>query len=457
MILNPTVGEEFSGSTLPLGWSSQTWESQGGGAGGSATVAGGRLAVDGAFAEHGRDLRRRAARSSSLATFGAVPLPARRLHGQLRERLGDVQHLQHDRTRSSPAPTSARGHRQRRDPRLAGRLSAPLPDRLERNQREVLRRRRARATRQGPSGRRCARPQATSRAAGRAISVDWARVEPIPGLRHVRLAGVRRRAADQLGRALVDGRHARPGPVLRSASAPATHPTPDGSWSAFTPMPPRAATSPGKLALRPVPSRADDGRPDRTPALRGRAASPCSDTSAPTVTIDSVSKDLLGSGESTELTFHASENGSFTVRRDGNSARRAPSSPPAATPRAPARAPSRSPPRARRGSERDPRLPHRRGHQHGLRDDHVDPGHDRAPTVLIDAVSDPLLGQGESSTELTWHATEGGPYSVRWAAATAPPAMSSTPAPIGRAGSDHHDRAGRRTRRGREHDPRLRR
>ena len=33
--------------------------------------------------------------------------------------------------------------------------------------------------------------------------------------------------------------------------------------------------------------------------------------------------------------------------------------------------------------------------------------------VTIDTVSDPLLGPGESSTDVTWHATENGPYSVR--------------------------------------------
>ena len=45
--LKPAVGEEFSGAFgLPSGWSSATWESQGGGAGGSATVSGGSLHVE---------------------------------------------------------------------------------------------------------------------------------------------------------------------------------------------------------------------------------------------------------------------------------------------------------------------------------------------------------------------------------------------------------------------------
>ena len=49
--LKPTEGQEFSGGpALPAGWSSSTWESQGGGAGGTATVSGGALHVDGALA-----------------------------------------------------------------------------------------------------------------------------------------------------------------------------------------------------------------------------------------------------------------------------------------------------------------------------------------------------------------------------------------------------------------------
>ena len=46
VILNPTVGAEFYGSALPTGWSSTIWAS-----GGSVTVAGGGLTLDGAAAE----------------------------------------------------------------------------------------------------------------------------------------------------------------------------------------------------------------------------------------------------------------------------------------------------------------------------------------------------------------------------------------------------------------------
>ena len=45
VILKPTAGSEFSGTALPADWTSTPWS-----AGGAATVSGGRLTVDGAFA-----------------------------------------------------------------------------------------------------------------------------------------------------------------------------------------------------------------------------------------------------------------------------------------------------------------------------------------------------------------------------------------------------------------------
>ena len=72
VILKPSEGQEFSGGPgLPSGWSSATWESEGGGAGGSATVSGGSLHVDGAMA--GTTSAFGAGRSLEfVATFGAA-------------------------------------------------------------------------------------------------------------------------------------------------------------------------------------------------------------------------------------------------------------------------------------------------------------------------------------------------------------------------------------------------
>ncbi len=58
--LAPTVGSEFTGASLPAGWTTSPWAR-----GGSATVAGGQLTVDGTLIGDQRRLRRRAARWSS--------------------------------------------------------------------------------------------------------------------------------------------------------------------------------------------------------------------------------------------------------------------------------------------------------------------------------------------------------------------------------------------------------
>ena len=77
VILKPTEGQEFSGGPgLPAGWSSSTWESEGGGAGGSATVSGGSLHVDGAMA-------------NTVATFG----PGRSLEFVATFGLAKYQHV----------------------------------------------------------------------------------------------------------------------------------------------------------------------------------------------------------------------------------------------------------------------------------------------------------------------------------------------------------------------------
>ena len=72
VMLRPAVGAEFAGGpALPAGWSGATWESQGGGAGGTAAVSGGSLHVNGAFASTDTTF----GPGSSLegvATFGAA-------------------------------------------------------------------------------------------------------------------------------------------------------------------------------------------------------------------------------------------------------------------------------------------------------------------------------------------------------------------------------------------------
>ena len=69
LILAPTVGENFSGSTLPSGWTANEWTP---GSGGTATVSGGSIAVEGSRAGTNADYAA-GATLESLATFRAAP------------------------------------------------------------------------------------------------------------------------------------------------------------------------------------------------------------------------------------------------------------------------------------------------------------------------------------------------------------------------------------------------
>ena len=100
------------------------------------------------------------------------------------------------------------------------------------------------------------------------LSVDWLHLSPYPasGTFDSRVfdAGA---GQTSTGARSPGTRRRRRGPGSRSASAPATRPTPDGTWSAFTPIASMAATSPGAPAIvqyRAVLSTTD---PDQTPTL----------------------------------------------------------------------------------------------------------------------------------------------------------------------------------------------
>ena len=135
--LKPAEGSEFSGSSLPTGWSQRDqWNPPGG----SATVSGGSLTVDGVSV--GTDATYGAGRSLEFeAHFPEHAQRPRRLRRRLQHRsqLGDVQ-------RQDRRPLCAHELRRSRNP--AGfrldRLQAPIPDRVGQQRRPLLRRRRAR-------------------------------------------------------------------------------------------------------------------------------------------------------------------------------------------------------------------------------------------------------------------------------------------------------------------------
>ena len=137
---------------------------------------------------------------------------------------------------------------------------------------------------------RCARSPATSprrrRGHGR-LDAD----EPLSRLGHLRLARLRRRRRPDrgLGCAQLELGDA-PGTGIAISVRTGNTPTPDGTWSAFTPIPTAAATS-RQQPLRPVPGRADEQRPgpdadperglDRLRARPGRHPGPRDDDPPP--------------------------------------------------------------------------------------------------------------------------------------------------------------------------------
>ena len=289
VILKPTEGQEFSaGPGLPAGWSSSTWESQGGGAGGSATVSGGSLHVDGAFA--GTNATFGPGHSLEfVATFGAAAFQHVGFGVDFNSaELGDVQHRRHAPTSCSRAPTR-RWHHRHPDRRAStsarrtstgssgtrtevryyvdgspGRTRTPptsAPPRCAARQRLQLRRAR-------PLGRLAA-PEPLS--------------EPrAPSLSRVFDAG---QAADW--GAISWHANAPPGTSLRSASAPATRPPPTGAGAPSPRSPRSGGDVPGNS--RYVQYRAELGSSDPNQTLRrlsdvSIAYSTGADTTAPTIT-----------------------------------------------------------------------------------------------------------------------------------------------------------------------------
>ena len=132
--LTPAVGAEFSGVNLPSGWSAFPWAD-----GGAATLAGGKLIVDGARV--GTDATYPAGGSLEyVATFATTTFQHIGFGNDFNDQPWAIFSTKAD------GSFNARTNRLERDRHAAAeqpaRVARPLPHRLERGQRRVLRRRR---------------------------------------------------------------------------------------------------------------------------------------------------------------------------------------------------------------------------------------------------------------------------------------------------------------------------
>ncbi|HET9667043.1 MAG TPA: Ig-like domain-containing protein, partial [Desertimonas sp.] len=265
VMLRPAVGAEFAGGpALPAGWSGATWESQGGGAGGTAAVSGGSLHVNGAFA-------------STDTTFG----PGSSLEGVATFGAATFQHVAlTDNFESVWAMFSTRGTTNQLFASTqfgSGVTDTPIPGslvgsshryRIEWDLTEV------RyfvdgslvATHTGTFGPALRAAASDFTAGGPELAVDWMRVGPYPA------SGAFESRIFDAGQAVnwnqlswIENTPA--GTDIQLSVRTGNTPTPDGSWSSFAPI----ATSGGSIGgnSRYLQYRAELSTtdPSRTPEL----------------------------------------------------------------------------------------------------------------------------------------------------------------------------------------------
>ena len=283
VMLRPAVGAEFAGGpALPAGWSGATWESQGGGAGGTAAVSGGSLHVNGAFA-------------STDTTFG----PGSSLEGVATFGAATFQHVAlTDNFESVWAMFSTRGTTNQLFASTqfgSGVTDTPIPGslvgsshryRIEWDLTEV------RyfvdgslvATHTGTFGPALRAAASDFTAGGPELAVDWMRVGPYPA------SGAFESRIFDAGQAVnwnqlswIENTPA--GTDVQLSVRTGNTPTPDGSWSSFAPI----ATSGGSIGgnSRYLQYRAELSTtdPSRTPELTEVSASYTAgvDTTPPTI------------------------------------------------------------------------------------------------------------------------------------------------------------------------------
>ncbi len=296
-----------AGPACPSGWQSSTWESQGGGAGGSASVSGGELHVNGAFASTdqsfgpGRSLE-------FAATFNGAAFQ----HAGLSDNFESAWAIfsTRDTTNQLYARTNF-GSGSPTDTLLPGSLiGTEHLYRIEWDADEV------RfyvdgslvATHSGTFGTALRPAFSDFNAGGAELSVDWARLSPYPS------------AGTFDSRVLDAGQPADWGPLSWTADTPAgtgvalsvrtgNTPTPDGSWTGFTPISASGADIPGNS--RYIQYRAELTTSDaaNAPSLREVAIgyTAAADTTPPVIVERSPAPDATGVAVGTDVTVRFSE------------------------------------------------------------------------------------------------------------------------------------------------------
>ena len=283
VILKPAEGQEFSaGPGLPAGWGSQTWESQGGGGGGSATVSGGALHVDGAFA--GTNATFAAGHSLDFeATFGAASFQ----HVAFTDNFTSAWAMFSTRGSNNQLFTSTNTGGGATDTPIGGQyIGSAHKYRIQWDAGQVQYYVDGTLvhTDNATFGSNLNVAASDFNSGGPGLSVNWLHLSPYPS------SGTFTSRVFDAGQAADWGAmswhaNAPPGTSVAMSVRTGNTPTPDGSWSAFTPVTSSGDDVPGNS--RYVQYKADlDPDPNLTSALEdvSIAYSTGADTTAPTIT-----------------------------------------------------------------------------------------------------------------------------------------------------------------------------
>ena len=311
--LKPTEGSEFSGSSLPAGWQSCPWSApdpENCTPGTGATVSGGSLHADGAYARttatygSGRSLEFRATfnqQNNQHVGFGVD------LNNSPNWAIFSVKFdgTFNARTNNGGAATDT--------PLPSSLIGAPHLYRIEWDATQVRYYVDGDRLRSRPTPRRTTqmRPLVTDlTAGGPELTVDWLRMSPYPGTGTFDSRVFDAGAGQTADWGALAWNSATPaGTGTTTSVRTGNTPTPDGSWSAFTPIASSGGDIPGNSRYVQYRAQLTSGDPAQTPTLSevsiGYVANP--DVTAPTITGRSPSPDATDVPRDTNVQVQFSE------------------------------------------------------------------------------------------------------------------------------------------------------
>ena len=307
--LKPTVGEEFSGSSVPAGWTSCPWTTSEPPCPPGATVSDGTLHANGAYAR--TDTAYPAGRALEFkATFNAIPFETAGFATDLNAAPWATFSTKSDGNTLFTRTDNGQSGGQQETDLGSGLLGSPHLYRIEWGASDVkfyvdgaLV---ATHTVTFPQNLRVIASEFNS--GGPELTVDWMRMSPYPG------------SGAFTSRVFDAGQAADWGALTWNSATPSgtgaalsvrtgNTPTPDGTWSSFTPIASSGDDIPGNSRYVQYSAQLNSGDPARTPVLSDVSIgyAPGADTTAPTISGRTPSPNATGVDPSGNVQVQFSE------------------------------------------------------------------------------------------------------------------------------------------------------